>query len=41
MRGSLELTSRPGKTVFRLVLPLAPSTTPGGQQQPEREHAPA
>jgi two-component system, OmpR family, sensor kinase len=31
MRGRLEVSSEPGRTVFRLVLPLAPPAAPGGR----------
>jgi signal transduction histidine kinase len=42
MHGRLELTSRPGKTVFRLILPLAPSSAgTTAPQEPARERAPA
>jgi signal transduction histidine kinase len=41
MHGRLELASRPGKTVFRLILPLAPSSSVAVTAQQARERTPA
>jgi len=41
MRGTLELRSRPGHTVFTLRLPAAPAEDAGGTAPFPRENAPA